>query len=134
MTDVSYFNISEMKLSITSLYIISDAINWHYDINWTDSCDVIVSFALTNLIEYHLINLTNWSNTYIKTSVERGIMFSVPSHSYFIWCKPITLHLYNQIGHVKNNVNNVNQNSFNCFDDLACRPECRSMRVCSARR
>ena len=37
-----YFNISEMKLSITSLYIISDAPK--YDIIWTENSDVIDSF------------------------------------------------------------------------------------------
>ena len=35
----SYFNISEMKLSITSLYSISDAPK--YDIIWTENSDVI---------------------------------------------------------------------------------------------
>ena len=42
MTDDWYFNISEMKLSITSLYIISDATK--YDIIWTENVDVIYSF------------------------------------------------------------------------------------------
>ena len=42
MTDDSYFNISEIKLSITSLYNISDATK--YDIIWTESGDVIGSF------------------------------------------------------------------------------------------
>ena len=37
-----YFNISEMKLSITSLYIISNAPK--YDIIWTENSDVIDSF------------------------------------------------------------------------------------------
>ena len=37
-----YFNISEMKLSITSLYIISDAPK--YDINWTENSEMIDSF------------------------------------------------------------------------------------------
>ena len=37
-----YFNISEMKLSITSLYIISDTPK--YDIIWTENSDVIHSF------------------------------------------------------------------------------------------
>ena len=36
------FNISEIKLSITSLYIISDAPK--YDIIWTENSDVIDSF------------------------------------------------------------------------------------------
>ena len=42
MTDDSYFNISEMKLSITSLYIISDAPKYY--IIWTENSDVIDSF------------------------------------------------------------------------------------------
>ena len=44
MADDSYFNISEIKLSITSLYIISDAPK--YDIIWTKNSDVIDSFIL----------------------------------------------------------------------------------------
>ena len=36
------YNISEMKISITSLYIISDAPK--YDIVWTENSDVIDSF------------------------------------------------------------------------------------------
>ena len=43
MTDEFYFNISEMKLSITSLFIISDAPK--YDIIWTENSDVIDSFT-----------------------------------------------------------------------------------------
>ena len=39
-----YFNISEIKLSITLLYIISDASK--YDIIWTESSDVIDSLIL----------------------------------------------------------------------------------------
>ena len=42
MTYDSYFNISELKLSITSPYIISDAPK--YDIIWTENSDVIDSF------------------------------------------------------------------------------------------
>ena len=42
MTDDSYFNISEKKLSITSLYITSDVPK--YDIIWTENSDVIDSF------------------------------------------------------------------------------------------
>ena len=37
-----YFNISEMKLSITSLYIIPDASK--YVIIWTENSDVIDSY------------------------------------------------------------------------------------------
>ena len=42
MTDDSHFNIYEMKLSITSLYIIPDAPK--YDIIWTEKGDVINRF------------------------------------------------------------------------------------------
>jgi len=48
MTDDSYFNISEMKLSI-SLYIISDAPK--YDIIWTENSDVIDSF-ISEILKY----------------------------------------------------------------------------------
>ena len=43
-----YSNISEMKLSNTSLYIISDAPN--YDIIWTENSDVIDSYILEILM------------------------------------------------------------------------------------
>ena len=49
MTNDSYFNISEMKLSITSLYIISDASK--YDIIWTENSDVIDSF-ISEILKY----------------------------------------------------------------------------------
>ena len=49
MTDDSYFNISEMKLSITSLYIISDAPK--YDIIWTENNLVIDSF-ISEILKY----------------------------------------------------------------------------------
>ena len=45
MTDDSYFNISQMKLSITSLYIISD------DIIWTEKSYVIDSF-ISEILKY----------------------------------------------------------------------------------
>ena len=44
MTDDSYFNISVIKLSITSRYIISDAPK--YDIVWTENNGVIDSFII----------------------------------------------------------------------------------------
>ena len=47
---------------------------------------------------------------------------------------PITLHLNHQKGHVKNDANNIDQNSFKLFDELACRIEWHSMRVCSAQK
>ena len=46
-----YFNISEMKLSITSLYIISDA--HKYDIIWTENSDVIDSF-ISEILKYEM--------------------------------------------------------------------------------
>ena len=49
MNNNSYFNISEMKLSIISLYIISDAPK--YDIIWTENSDVIVSF-ISEILKY----------------------------------------------------------------------------------
>ena len=49
MTNDSYFNISEMKLSITSLYIISDAPK--YDIIWTENSDAIDSF-ISEILKY----------------------------------------------------------------------------------
>ena len=44
-----YFNISEMKLSITSLYIISDTPK--YDIIWTENSDMIDSF-ISEILKY----------------------------------------------------------------------------------
>ena len=44
-----YFNISEMKLSITSLYVISDASE--YDIIWTENSDVIDS-TFSEILKY----------------------------------------------------------------------------------
>ena len=49
MTDYSYFYISEIKLSIVLLYIISDAPN--YDIIWTENSDVIDSF-ISEILKY----------------------------------------------------------------------------------
>ena len=49
MTDDSYFNIFEMKLSITLLYNISDAPK--YDIIWTENSDVIDSF-ISEILKY----------------------------------------------------------------------------------
>ena len=45
------FNISEMKLLITSLYIISDAPK--YDTIWTENSDVIDSF-ISEMFKYEL--------------------------------------------------------------------------------
>ena len=56
--DNSYFNISEMKLSIISLYIIYVAPK--YDIIWTVNSDVIDSFIL-KILKYEssvIVSLT----------------------------------------------------------------------------
>ena len=47
MTNDSYFNISEVKLLITSLYIIT----YQYDIIWTENSDVIDSF-ISEILKY----------------------------------------------------------------------------------
>ena len=52
-----YFNISEMKLSITSLYIIFDAPK--YDIIWTENSDVIDSF-ISEILKYKSWILASW--------------------------------------------------------------------------
>ena len=49
MTDDSYFDVSQMKLSITSLYIISEAPK--YDSIWTENSDLIDSF-ISEIIKY----------------------------------------------------------------------------------
>ena len=47
MTDNSYFNISEIKLSIISLYILCNA--HKYDIIWTEDSDMIDSFIFRDI-------------------------------------------------------------------------------------
>ena len=47
-----YFNISELKLSITSLYIISDII-------WTENSEVIDSF-ISEILKYKSWILASW--------------------------------------------------------------------------
>ena len=47
-----YFNISEMKLSITSLYIISDAPK--YDIIWTENIGVIIIMCKNSTQPAHM--------------------------------------------------------------------------------
>ena len=58
MTNESYFIISEMKLLITSLYIISDATK--YDFIWTANRDEIDSF-ISEILKYE--SLSNESLT-----------------------------------------------------------------------
>ena len=45
-----YFNITEMKLSVTSLYIISDASK--YEIIWTENSNVIDSLISEIEVQY----------------------------------------------------------------------------------
>ena len=52
-----YFNISEMKISITSLYIISDAPE--YNIILTENSDVIDSF-ISVILKYKSWILASW--------------------------------------------------------------------------
>ena len=52
-----YFNISKMKLSITSPYIISDAPE--YDIIWNEDSDVIDSF-ISEILRYKSWILVSW--------------------------------------------------------------------------
>ena len=52
-----YFNISEMKLSITSLYSISDAPK--YDIIWTENSDMIDKF-ISEILKYKSWILAFW--------------------------------------------------------------------------
>ena len=49
MTDILYFNISQIKLSITSLYISSDAPK--YDIIRIENSDVVDSF-ISEILKY----------------------------------------------------------------------------------
>ena len=86
-----------------------------------DQSHRILSYQQDQLTEKHV---------YIKNSVECVIMLPVPF--VLVFYLVYTLRLYNQIGHVKTDANNIKQNDFKFFDELACRPECRSMRVCSA--
>ena len=61
MTDNSFFDISEMKLSITSLYIISDAPK--YDIIWTENSDVIDCF-ISEILKHKSWILASWRKKY----------------------------------------------------------------------
>ena len=52
-----HLNISDMKLSITSLYIISDAPKYH--IIWTENSDVMDSFV-SEILKYKSWILASW--------------------------------------------------------------------------
>ena len=77
-----YFNISEMEVSITSLYIISGAPK--YDIIWTENSDVIDSF-ISVILEYEssvIWSLTEKPKAVLFTpqnSVLNGERFSLKS-------------------------------------------------------
>ena len=58
MTEELYFNISEMKVLITSLYNISDAPK--YDIIWSENSDVIDSFIL-EILKYESSTEKPWA-------------------------------------------------------------------------
>ena len=57
MPDDSNFNITEMKLSITSPYIISDALKY-YTI-WTENSDMIDNF-ISEILKYKFWILASW--------------------------------------------------------------------------
>ena len=72
MTNDSYFNISKMKLSITSLYIISDA---EYHIIWTENSNVIDSF-ISEILKYESSDIVSstekpWGRT-IQTTTKNS--------------------------------------------------------------
>ena len=69
-----YFNISEMKLSITSVYIISVAPK--YDIIWTDKSDVIDRF-ISEILKYKSwilasCNKRSWTVRFTPFPLTRG--------------------------------------------------------------
>ena len=57
MTDDLYVNVSEMRLLIISLYIISDV--HQYDIIWTENSDMIDSF-ISEVLKYKSWVLAPW--------------------------------------------------------------------------
>ena len=74
MTDDSYFSISEIKLSITSLYIISDAPK--SDIIWTENSDVIDSF-ISEILKYEssvIVSSTEkpWAVSFSPSIIQTG--------------------------------------------------------------
>ena len=91
-----YFNISEMKLSITSLYIISDAPK--YDIIWTENSDVIDSF-ISEILKYKswiLASLHNRSWTERFTPLLRDYYVISSKYPIFnkIVCIEASIHIY----------------------------------------
>ena len=70
---VLYFNISEMKLSITLLYIISNAPK--YDIIWTENSDVIDSF-ISKILESE-------SST-IQSLTEKNLGLTIHTEYFYI--------------------------------------------------
>ena len=74
MTDDSYFNMSEMKLSITSLYIIYDAPK--YDNIWTKNINVIDSF-ISEIFKYE--------SSVIQSLTEKPQAVLFTPHLYIIY-------------------------------------------------
>ena len=65
ITDDSYFNISEMKQSIISLYTISDAPKYH--IIWTENSDVIDSF-IPEVLKYESLVIQSLTENLGRTT------------------------------------------------------------------
>ena len=87
-----------------------------------DQSHRIPSYQLDRLVE----------KIYIKTSVERCIILPVPFVLIFYLVYTYYITPIQSNWSCKNYANNINHNSFKFFDELACRPKCRSMRECSA--
>ena len=83
----------------------------------TDQSHRIPSYQPDQLIEKHLHNKQCRTQYNAPSSIRIHILLSV---------YPL------QIGHVKKDACDINQNSFKLFDESACRPECHLMRGCSA--
>ena len=68
----------------------------------------------------------------LKTVLERGIMFPVQFTFIFDLVYAFYITPVQSNWSWKNYANDISQNSFTFFGKSACRPECRSMRMCSA--
>ena len=81
MTDEFYFNISEMKLSITLVYIMSNVPK--YDIIWTENSDVIDSF-ISEILKYELSVIASstekpWAALFTPKSLNRAFKNPIES-------------------------------------------------------
>ena len=84
MTDISYFNISEMKLSITSLYIISDALK--YGIIWTENSYVMDSF-ISEILKYESLVIQSLTEKILGCTI----------HTFIYKYYKLNVDLYNQM-------------------------------------